>query len=640
MAIEKSLMGIHNVPPAQLAQILMAKNNNGGVASNLDEDELVIPGSAPSFLLPKRNSFDLPYDPREEKPNLKADSFQQEFMAVDKKEMFACRHESFHRGLWFPYPTTQNPNDAEFNLYHSDEKRLVEGKYDKLGHHRLNSSGIENDIVLAEQEANYNEAINLSGEKKEKILESLNNRTEIGEKMENPHDLEPGLDGVSEVRMETDSIKNNDSCYSSSSENTEPVLDQTIKSTGIRNDHVRRTLKLAIPPKGRAMNRLSFDSSPSPSERRRTEFNSFYSRQQCHTPTFSVASDLQVEVSEVGSPPEINSESEEPWGVSFNLSREEANRERLRELDDIREEESVEVASISPSEHEAKQKLNSTSSPSSRINITENGASHPTSISSEANQDSSNCRHGNLETLYEVKSTIESGKEVEDSQPSKYIEEGTRTLTEHNARDAPDAVQSRDKLKCDPDTKVVQVEESQSSKYIEEDTRTLTEHNSRDAPDAVQNRDNLKSVPDTKVHQYAAENNILEKRLRDSITRALNRRLMLEQVSVNSSPSPSKLTRNLSLGTLEMAQRKVIEEGNIAVNLNNSEDIKKEEGKKLTAKQGESLFLIRPEDISGSGKSNEQEADMNETETIESDYTSIVESAKEREAIHQYKVKH
>ncbi|KAK8707608.1 hypothetical protein V6N13_058663 [Hibiscus sabdariffa] len=719
MAIEKSLMGIHNVPPAQLAQILIAKNNNGGVASNLDEEELTMPSSAPSFLLPKRNSFDLPYDPQEEKPNLMADSFQQEFIAVDKKEMFFCRHESFHRGQWFPYPTTQNSNDAEFNLYYSDEKRLVEGKSNKLGDHRLNSSGIENDIVLAErEEPNYNEAINLSGEKKEKILESLNNRTELGEKMDNPHHLEPGLDGLSEVRMETDSIKNNDSCYSSSSENTEPVLDQTIKSTGICNDHVRRALKLAIPPKGRAMNRLSFDSSPSPSERRRTEFNSFYSRQQCHTPTFSIASDLQVEVSEVGSPPitidgtvssvdgdsiiydgdvdrDINSESEEPWGGSFNLSREEVNRERLRELDDIREEESVEVASISPSEHEAKQNLNSTSSPSSRINITENGASHSTYISSEAHQDSSNCRHGNLETLHEVKSTIESEKEVEDSQPSKYIEEGTRTLTEHNARDAPDAVQSRDKLKCDSDTKVVQVEESQPSKYIEEDTRTLTEHNSRYAPDAVQNGDNLKSVPDTKVDQYAAENNILEKRLRDSITRALNRRLMLEQVSVSSSPSPrsvlpqnimagpipisgvgrrmqrsltqfvredvvrstigyeqareklianmphiahervensvNQLTRNLSLGTLEMAQRKVIEEGNIAINLNNSEDIKKEEGKMLTAKEGESLFLIRPEDISGSGKPNEQEADMNETETTESDYTSIVESAKERE---------
>ncbi|KAE8705634.1 putative Sugar transporter 2 [Hibiscus syriacus] len=713
MAIEKSLMGIHNAPPAQLAAIRIDKHNNSGVSSNLDEDESPMPGSAPPVFLPKRNSFDL-------------------------------RHESFHRGPWFPYPTTQNPNDAEFNLYYSDEKRLVEGK---SGHHRLSSSGVENDIAIVEQEErNHNEAINLSKERKEQIIESLNNRTEIEEKIEKPHELEPGLDSGSEVRMETDSIRNNDSCYSSSSENTEPVLDQTIKTSRIRNDHVQRTLKLAIPPKGRAMNRLSFDSSPSPSERRKKDFNSFYIRRQCHTPTFSIASDLQVEVSEVGSPPlttdgtvssgdgdsvmydedvdrDINSENEEPWGGRFNLSKEEVNRERLGELNDIIEEESVEVASISPSDHEAKKSLNGTSSPSSGIDITENGASHPTYINCEAHQCSGKCRHGNLETSYEATSTKESGKEVEESQPSK---------------------------------------------YIEEDTRTLTEHNTRDTPSTVRSRGNLKSVPDTKVDQDAAENNILERRLRDSIARALNRRLMLEKVSVSSSSSPrsvlqknilaspvpisgggrqmqrslshyvredrvrsnlayeqahenltanmpcvahelvensmNQLTRNRSLGTLEAHEFKyrnkfigmenmllhflstfaiffcalsplgpgesnlsstenlegrlekiyydiriepsksdypkvmmgpwnIIEESNTVININNSEGIGKEKGGELTANEGESLFLIRPEDISGSEKSNEQEVDMNETETIESDYTRIVGSEKESESI-------
>ncbi|XP_039012797.1 uncharacterized protein LOC120142118 [Hibiscus syriacus] len=718
MAIEKSLKGIHKVPPSQLAQILIPKNNNGGVPSNLDEDELMMPGSAPS-LWRKRNSFDLSYDLQDEKPNLMADSFQQEFMPVNQKEMFFCRHESFRRGPWFPYPTSQNRNDTEFNLFYGDEKRHVETKSDKVGHHRLNSSGIENDFVLVElEEPNHNKAVNLLEEEKERILESLNNRTEIGEKMENPHDLEPGLDSGSEVRMETGSIKNNDSCYSSSSENTEPVLDQTINSTGIHNDHVRRALKLAIPPKGGAMNRLSFDSSSSPSERRRSDFNSFYSRRQCHPPTFSIASDLQVEVPEVGSPPltidgtvssvdgdlvtydgdvdrDINSEIEELWGGSSKLAREEANRKRLRELGDIIEDESVEVASISPSEHEAKQNMNSTSSLSARIDITENGASLPIYINYEAHPGSSNCSHDNFETSYEVKSTIESGKEVEESKPSKYIEEHTRTLNEHKTIDAPNAVQRRDNLESVPEIIVDQVEESQPSKYIEEDTQTLTELNTRDAPNRVQSSDNLKSVPDTKVDKDAAENNILEKRLRDSIARALNRRLMLEQVSVSSflsprsvlpqnilpSPTPvsgvgrrmqrslshfvrqdvvrsklayeqarekltaymphiahewvensiNQLTRNRSLGTLEMAPRKVIEEGNIVLNVNNSAGTGKEEGKKLTANEGESLFLIRPEDISGPEKSNEQEADMNETETIGSDYTSIVESAKERE---------
>ncbi|XP_039014137.1 uncharacterized protein LOC120144048 [Hibiscus syriacus] len=347
---------------------------------------------------------------------------------------------------------------------------------------------------------------------------------------------------------------------------------------------------------------------------------------------------------------DINFENEEQWGGPFNLSREEVNRERLRELNDIIEEESVEVASISPSEHEAKKSLNGTSSISSRIDITKNGASHPTYINCEAHQGSSKCRHGNLETSYEVKSIKESGKKVEESQPSK---------------------------------------------YIEEDTRTLTEHNTRDAPSAVQSIGNLKSVPDTKVDQDAAENNTLERRLRDSIARALNRRLILEKVSVSSSSSPrsvlqknilacpvpisgggrrmqrslshyvredrvrsnfayeqahekltanmpymahelvensiNQLTRNRSLETMEMGPWNIIEESNIVLNINNSAGIGKGKGKELSASEGESLFLIRPEDASGSEKSNEQEADINETETIESDYTRIVGSAKEKE---------
>ncbi|KAK8361887.1 hypothetical protein V6Z12_A03G066800 [Gossypium hirsutum] len=491
--------------------------------------------------------------------------------------------------------------------------------------------------------------------------------------MEHPHDLEPGLDSGSEVRMETDSIKNNNSCDSSSSENTEAILDQTSKSPGLRNDHVQRALKLAIPPKGRAINRLSFDSSPSPSERRRIDIHSFYStyRRQCHTPTFSIASDLQVEVSEVGSPPlttegttspadgdsviydgdverDINSESEEPWAGSFNLSREEANRERLRELDDIIEEESAEVASISPSEHETKQNLNSKISLSSIV-ITENGASPPTYINSETHQDSSNCRHGSLQTFYESKSTMESEKEVKESHPSNFIEEDTQTLTKHKARDARKAVRSRDKLK---------------------------------------------SAPDIIVDQNVSENNILEQRLRESIARALNRRLMLDQFSVSSSSSPrsvlpqniladqmpisevaQRIQRNLSqsvredivrhnlayeqahesftsnrprfshefvwssmnrsfsscsLGTLEAA-RKVIEAGNMAVNINNSAVFNKDEGEKLATNEGGSQFLIRPEDINRPEKSNKQEVYTDKTEAIESDYASIVESAKERE---------
>lgn len=63
-----------------------------------------IPGSAPSVLLPRRNPFDLPYDSSEEKPDLMADSFQQEFMelyqgeASNQREAVFRRNETFNVG--------------------------------------------------------------------------------------------------------------------------------------------------------------------------------------------------------------------------------------------------------------------------------------------------------------------------------------------------------------------------------------------------------------------------------------------------------------------------------------------------------------------------------------------------------------
>ncbi|KAF5474330.1 hypothetical protein F2P56_006239 [Juglans regia] len=65
---------------------------------DLPYDSYDPPGSAPSILLPRRNPFDLPYDPNEEKPDLKGDSFQQEFTTFQQKDALFRRHESFSSG--------------------------------------------------------------------------------------------------------------------------------------------------------------------------------------------------------------------------------------------------------------------------------------------------------------------------------------------------------------------------------------------------------------------------------------------------------------------------------------------------------------------------------------------------------------
>ncbi|KAG4132121.1 hypothetical protein ERO13_D08G012750v2 [Gossypium hirsutum] len=344
MAVDKNLMNKDAILPSHLAPVMTAKSDLLSGTNDPYEEILQMPGSAPSIWVPKDNPFDLPYDPHEEKPNLAGDSFHQEFMTVNQKEMLFCRHESFCRRTWL----TQDSNDAHFNHYYSTQRSLVEDptdprfkwQSDKGGDHHHNFSSTVSDVDIVElDESNHENATN-SLEGKHKMIREI--------AMGSPHD----------VKMEMDSININDSCYTSSSEDTELVLDQTSKSPEICRDQMQKSLHLLVPPKGKTLHTLPYDFNPSPAERPRPEFNLFYGTYNRHRPTStcSVASDLQVEVSEVGSPPltttgssidgesvtyddsdvdgDIRSDSE-VWG--------EANGEKPKELHDIIEEDPVKV---------------------------------------------------------------------------------------------------------------------------------------------------------------------------------------------------------------------------------------------------------------------------------------------------------
>ncbi|XP_024968245.1 uncharacterized protein LOC112507771 isoform X2 [Cynara cardunculus var. scolymus] len=96
MQAEKNLIDLEssdipwNIPP-----ISTTRNNPFDISYDSNDN---VPGSAPSVLLQRRNPFDLPYDPSEEKPDLVGDTFQQEFAAIQPKEPFFRRHESFNVG--------------------------------------------------------------------------------------------------------------------------------------------------------------------------------------------------------------------------------------------------------------------------------------------------------------------------------------------------------------------------------------------------------------------------------------------------------------------------------------------------------------------------------------------------------------
>lgn len=126
--VEKGLVDLNSVVPCPIAPVFVSRNNPFEVPNGTNEIEsLQVPGSAPSILLPNKNPFDLPYDPLEEKPNLMADSFQQEFSAVNQKEMLFCRHESFSLGpLQFDHDQHER-RDSKSNAFFGSEKRGLEG---------------------------------------------------------------------------------------------------------------------------------------------------------------------------------------------------------------------------------------------------------------------------------------------------------------------------------------------------------------------------------------------------------------------------------------------------------------------------------------------------------------------------------
>ncbi|CAB4286108.1 unnamed protein product [Prunus armeniaca] len=91
-----------------------------------------IPGSAPSILLPRRNPFDLPYESNEEKPDLKGDHFEQEFMAFHSKDAFFRRHESFSLGPSSLGHAKQERQDFKWRPVFVPERLASEGTSSSL----------------------------------------------------------------------------------------------------------------------------------------------------------------------------------------------------------------------------------------------------------------------------------------------------------------------------------------------------------------------------------------------------------------------------------------------------------------------------------------------------------------------------
>nr|GMD17399.1 probable GPI-anchored adhesin-like protein PGA55 [Ipomoea batatas] len=231
------------------------------------------PGSAPSVLLPAHNPFDLPYDQHEEKPNLRGGSFHQDFMVPNQDIMF-CRHESFTLGPSFNQ-NFRSKFPHRFKLFEMPEGFGPRSPF-------VNKEDAADRVI---EQVTVEEPDELNRESTSDVKEQAS--------------ADPEEDG-SEVQIKSVLIEDIDDRTSSSSseEDDEPFyrIDKDAILKSLSTPSSSRNIAVDSPE--------SLNPGPSMSQKARMEEHYYYANgAMLPTPSHSVASDLQVEVSEIGSPP-------------------------------------------------------------------------------------------------------------------------------------------------------------------------------------------------------------------------------------------------------------------------------------------------------------------------------------------------
>ncbi|XP_031402737.1 uncharacterized protein LOC116212326 [Punica granatum] len=335
-----------HVPPVQLS-----KNNPFVILPGGSEEDMMdsqIPGSAPSVLLPARNPFDIPYDPHEEKPNLTTDGFQQEILASSQARDIFCRHESFTLGPSFSadiyqdqgpvgpnlhsWPDGQILREARFSRFRKlaekgDHDRLVE----QILYHRQNSSDCD------EQEDKSPKEMPKSLENmQEQNRENGDNADESG----NSRDTKSSSYPQNEVlaKPEEGAVK------SDSSSTSEEHKEESIPK---ESDEVQDTLDLGkvdnspeepnIPREGSPIAN-GWSTTNDPFYGSGQSIIEYLDRGMGHSMTYSIASDMQVEVSETSSPRNIPDDIMSPPDVI-----EEDELKELNETDDNQQDDAADL---------------------------------------------------------------------------------------------------------------------------------------------------------------------------------------------------------------------------------------------------------------------------------------------------------
>ncbi|EFH40856.1 predicted protein [Arabidopsis lyrata subsp. lyrata] len=233
---------------------------------------LPIPGSAPSVLLQGRNPFDIPYDPQEERPNLTGDSFDQEFSLFNQKDMFFCRHESFCRFALFSPEHAQCMNSPVSASDISTTRKRLDLDNEYMDHTEQNLPCNGKGATIEDDDKSV-----VSGKSEEREVEMNDNETDSNK--EECDDSSCSEESESELsRLNKAELR-------------EAICQSMDNNPGYLVNQTRNSIPTTL-PRGLVAPRLD-------------DNNMFYARKcgNSHSRTFSVASDMQVEVSEIGSPP-------------------------------------------------------------------------------------------------------------------------------------------------------------------------------------------------------------------------------------------------------------------------------------------------------------------------------------------------
>ncbi|KAL6577189.1 hypothetical protein OROMI_011465 [Orobanche minor] len=284
----------------KISSIVIPKNNNTCrllIPSNSAIGGSPIspsPGSAPSVLIPMRNPFDIPYDPQEEKPDLTGDTFEQEFTSgSNSKDMMFCRHESFSLGPFLPGEHNQDLKEASSSVHVS---RFSLRTSSSLGY-QFNAKpaviGCDRENTMEHDPYEPSESKPTTASPQDDHVKEIIQVHENGIRN----------DDTDEVLQRRPTPEDDTSRSRTSSEEDAPVfkIDREAILKSLSSMARRNTLQ----EETENNNNSNINNEQIGEELNRLKDRFCYTVKTTgrHTVSYSIASDLQVEVSEVSTPP-------------------------------------------------------------------------------------------------------------------------------------------------------------------------------------------------------------------------------------------------------------------------------------------------------------------------------------------------